>query len=138
MNCPRLLLNAPQAEVVPGTDHVGVEVQLPGDLHKLLGYKLVQPTPLTADNLALLKTPDIKAKLEHELGKPPDKWGNWCENAEAALLKVLGLATRGNTGRGRVPRAKMQQMSRPQEGKQAVGTNPAIRALRPGRPEPTL
>ena len=130
MHCPRRVLGEPKAEVVPGTDHIRVGIQLPGELHKLLGYRLVQPTPLNSVQLEHLKSPETRAKLEKALGVPPDDWGRWCAKVELALLRALGLSTRGNTGRGRVPRAKRQQMSRPQGGKQAIGTNPAIRALR--------
>ena len=75
MHCPRLVLEKPKAEVVPGTGHVGVGAQLPGELHKLLGYKLVQPTPLSKEQLEQLRAPATMAELEKELGVPPEDWG---------------------------------------------------------------
>ena len=79
MHSPRLQLDLPQAEVVPGTDHVGVSVQLPGNLHKMLGYRLIQPAPLSVDALAKLRELEVQQRLAALLGSPPVHWGEWCE-----------------------------------------------------------
>ena len=96
----------------------------------MLGYRLVQPTPLDASSLAALRSPESREQLHACLGEPPASWADWCAKAEEGLLRVLGLPRRGNVGRGRVPQVRKQQMSRPQVGLQAVGTNPAMAALR--------
>ena len=110
MHCPRLLLEEPRAEVIPGTDHVGVGVRLPGGLHDLLGYRLIQLAPFTKEQVDLLKSPELRAKLERSLGAPPEDWCGWCAEAEKGLLDVLGVDHRGNTGRGCVPPTRRQQI----------------------------
>ena len=76
MISPRLGVGDPKTEVIAGTDHVAVGFRLPGELHRLLGYRLVQPAPLDTTQLDRLRTAETREALANHLGDPPELWAD--------------------------------------------------------------
>lgn len=92
----RVPVSGTQAVVVPGADHVVVQVMLEAVNAETLGARLELPTPMTAEVLETAVGADGKARLMRSRGESPAKWRHRTGAAEEGLLTALGVEARAS------------------------------------------
>lgn len=83
------------AEVVCGTDHVGVCVALAAVNNDTLGTRMVHPTVISSEDLAATEQPDWNHSVATALGPAPTEWDCWTRQAEQGLLQSVGIERLG-------------------------------------------
>lgn len=86
--------------VVPGTDHVGVQVKLQAVDANTLRVRMELPTRIFIDKGAKEVNAEYRAAIQRSLGEPPADWDTWTHAAEEGILAGMQIPRTSDACRG--------------------------------------